>query len=206
MFIFISLGSGKSTLVIQILKDLPYFYDEMPDQIYWSYAIYDCELETLASTIPNLKLIQDLPSQQFLDEHCSNNKHNILVIDDNMLKLKQNPKFAINLATRFARHRKLSVFCISQNIFELPRTFSLNSSHMILTYPGRDAVSLRTLSSQLWPRKNSVLLKIWADIVKNSENFPYMLISCSNEVSKEYKILTKIFRHEDTVSYIIDDF
>lgn len=189
----------------EILKNLSYFYDEIPENIFWSYGIYDLTLERIASSIPKLKLIEGLPSQQFLEDNCSDS-HNILVIDDLMLKLKENYKFTVNLASRFARHRKLSIFSISQNMYELPRSFNVNVSNILLTYPGKDKVSLRTLSAQLYPKKNSVLLKIWSDIVKNSTSgFPYVLINCTNNVDKHNKILTDIFEHQDTISYIIED-
>lgn len=159
----------------------------------------------MSMKIPNLTLIENLPSQEFLEKTCDGKIHQILVLDDTMLDLKANYNFTVNLATRFARHRKLTIFAISQNFYELPRTFNLNSSYLLLTFQGRDLLSLTTLSHQIFPKKKSILVKIWRDIEKDNPEWPYMLISCGNNVKKEHKITTQIFRNEDTISYIVND-
>lgn len=154
--------------------------------------------------MPNLTLMDSLPSQDFLDKLC-NGKHQILVMDDQMLCLKSNPKFTVSLAAQYARHRHLTIFCINQNFFELPRSFNLNVSHMILTHPGQNYLSITNLSHQLFPGKKSILVKIWKDIEADNPHFPYMVINCGNNVEKNYRILSQIFRSQDMISYIVND-
>lgn len=192
-------------MVHRILSDLSYFFTELPQNILWSYGIFDRSLEVLSLQIPNLILIENLPSQEYLEKICDGENHQILVCDDTMMELKANYKFTVNLATRFARHRKLTIFVINQNFFELPRTFNLNTRHLLLCHPGRDFLSMTNLSHQLFPKKKSILVKIWRDIEENNPNYPYLLINCGNNVQKEYKLLTCIFRGEDTISYIVNE-
>ena len=178
----------------------------MPKKIVWCYGIFDSFLEELASKIPELILLQNLPSKEFLENEFPGDSHNILVLDDLFAELTSQKQFGITLVTRFARHRKLSVFCLNQNQYEMSRSFCLNCNHIFQLYPGRDLNSLRTLSSSMYPGSHSVLVHIWRDIEKQCASYPYMYICCKSSVKKEFKILTSIFPFEDTISYIVNDY
>lgn len=176
----------------------------MPQKIIWCFGIYNQFLEVLSSEFPNIILLPNFPSQEELDKYCDGKTHCLLVLDDMLSSLQTDNKQILNLFTRYARHKALTIFYLNQNTFQVSRTINLQASVHILLHPGRDFQNFRTLGSQIYGAgAGSALIKIWHDVEKFMK-YPYIVLTTTPNVEKHLKILTNIFRGQDLISYIIN--
>lgn len=177
----------------------------IPEKIIWCYGIYTPFIENLLSEFPNIILLKNLPSEEILDQYCNGTSHIALILDDLMDALEKQKQFSVNLFTRYSRHKVLSVYFLCQNQYHVSRTIQINCSHIFLLHPGRDYQNFRTLSSQMFPRAGPVLINIWKDLERNNFKYPYILLNVAPNIPYYLKILTRVFKNEDCISYIINN-
>jgi hypothetical protein len=118
-----------------------------PEKIMYCYGEY----QPMFDEFPHVTFAEGLPDiTQFDGQHRT-----LLILDDLMNK---NSDAVSELFTRVSHHRNVSVYYISQNIFQKSkhsRTISLNAHYIIMFKNPRDANQIATLSRQMYPSRGN---------------------------------------------------
>ena len=128
--------SGKTTLVLDILKHRDILFDRVLRDIHWftstEFPKSKCDVELYK----NIKLYEGLP-ENFDMIH----PYDIVVLDD-LLEETKNSALVTSLFTKLVHHIPCVVFAITQNLFhggsKEIRTRSLNATYLILFKNRRD--------------------------------------------------------------------
>ena len=189
-------GSGKSTFVMKLLKNINQMFSEKIKKIYYFYNNWQKNYEQ--QTDVNIEFRQGLPSEEDLNQFPKS-EHSLVVIDDLQIPALNNI-FIANLFGRESHHRNVSVILILQNLFhqgKYCRDISLNTHYFILFKNPRDTQQIRLLGRQLGIQKK--LVSAYMDATETP--FGYLLIDLSPGSNDSYMLKSRIFPDEDTVVY-----
>ena len=81
---------GKTQFLKYLLEAEEEMIEGAPERIIWCYGIYQPAYDEMQRTIPNLTLIEGVPSE--LESKINPSKRNLVVIDDLMQKLSNDPR------------------------------------------------------------------------------------------------------------------
>ena len=110
-----------------------------PKRILFCYAVYQTAYEELRNEVDHIQFHEGLPDIQMINDF-SDDQHNLIVLDD-MMKEVLNTRSIEKLFTVGSHHKGLSVYFISQNLFEggkHARTISLNTEYNVVFKNPRD--------------------------------------------------------------------
>ena len=127
--------SGKTSLLINILKHRDALLDNPPTRIIYCYSVFQEAFRSLESM--NIEFIQGLPDLNEFNPVI----HNMVILDDMMNECEKNKEIQ-NLFTIHSHHKNISVFIMTQNMFSkgpCARTISLNCRYLIIFNNPRDA-------------------------------------------------------------------
>jgi hypothetical protein len=114
--------SGKSWLLIEILKSNKKYIHPPPDRIVYCYSRPQSAFKQLTEL--NIEFVEGLPDIDQFDPALNN----LIILDDLMDQCQSNVSI-LNLFTVDSHHKNISTFLVSQNIFaqgKHSRTISLN--------------------------------------------------------------------------------
>ena len=132
-------GCGKTRWVRTLLERRESFVYPPPERIYWFYAEYQPDYESLKQTLPHVEFIEGLPGEEEL-KRLDVNRRKLIVIDDLMSELSP---IVTALFTKGSHHRNLSVVLLVQNLFfKGGRTLSLNTHYLVFFKNPRDVSSI----------------------------------------------------------------
>ncbi len=87
-----STGSGKTRWVHRFLLHLTDIYSgDPPERIMYCYGIYQPLFDEMERTVPNFVSRKGIPSEVEIDEFCDGRSHVLLILDDLMHSVVQNP-------------------------------------------------------------------------------------------------------------------
>lgn len=170
-------NAGKTSLVIHILNN-PHLIDVEFSKIIWCYA----EKNTVPSILDRLNEEQrrKISFQHGVpDEFENRNNLPILVILDDLMD--ESSKRVAEIFTRGSHHRNMSIFLISQNLFNREkyfRTISLNSKYIIHFKAPRDSQQFNSLARQIG---NPALVAVYKELCKKSHS--YIFLDLSQEIN-----------------------
>ena len=194
---------GKTYFVTDLLKKRQYMYQngDYPKRILFCYAVQQPVYEELRNEVDNIQFHEGLPNiqtiNQFSDEH-----HNLIILDD-MMKEAVNDRSIEKLFTIGSHHHKLSVYFISQNLFEggkHARTISLNTEYYIIFKNPRDGGQLSTLARQIGAQFSHAIVEAYKDITRRTP-YGYLFLDMTQNCSEDMRIRTRIFPNEHTIIY-----
>ena len=182
-------SSGKTALVRNLLtnfKSLIYIDRDIINVI-WAYGqwqnLYEKQIENI-----NCLYIEGLPSENDISE----NKTDIIVIDDLMTEVSDNKRFT-HLFTKGSHHMNVSVIFISQNLFHKGsqiRTISLNCHYIILMKNPRDKQQIQCLQKQAFPGKAKYFLESYTHAT--SSNYGYLIIDLTQDTPDELRLSSNL--------------
>ncbi|KAG5666245.1 hypothetical protein PVAND_017626 [Polypedilum vanderplanki] len=184
-----STGSGKSTLIRELIKRRHECLFPVPDKIY-----YFCKHESsVDESIRNLVIIHvGLPKDDFFDNKDVN-KHYLGVFDD-LHTSCLNSEFVLNCVIS-GRHLNLSTIVVLHSLFpkaKFAREISLNSRVLILFANKRDGSQIFNLARQVCPLESGFLSKVYFSYI-NTTSHSYIVIDCRESVKQEFRFRTNIF-------------
>ena len=118
------------------------YADQPPDKILYCFGILQPLFDEMEKTLPNITLLQGLPTMDVIEEFSADRRHRFIVLDDLMHRVIQDVDMEL-LFTQCCHHRKFSVIFITQNIFpggSKSRTITLNTIYMVLRKNIRDPI------------------------------------------------------------------
>ena len=167
--------SGKSTIMFEILLNRDIAFDRKMGKIYYCFGVLSSSYERIKSVIgDDISFISGLPTEEQVTKwsSTSNSGPIILVLDDLMEEISRSTPCQ-NLVTRLTHHCQLSLFILSQNLFQkggIYRCLSLNTHYFIFMKTRRDHAQLLYFGRQLFPFRPSLLYSAY---IKATENVQY---------------------------------
>ena len=194
-----STGSGKTSLLLEILKYRDELFSSPPKKIMYCYGVWQEMYDKMEQDL-GIQFHEGLPSEQIIDEFVDS-KHNMIIFDDLMDQVVDSCEVQ-HLFTRGSHHKNLTIIFINQNLFcqgKYSRTMSVNSHYLFLLNNPRGVTSISILGRQIGMSKT--LSEAYQDSVL-SKPYGYLLVDLSPHNPTKYKLKTNIFPHEDTIVYI----
>lgn len=171
-------------------------FDKIPEIIYYCYSRWQDGFEDIKNENEALIFHEGIID---IDE-ISKEKVNLIILDDLMDKA-QNDQSIKDLFTVDSHHKNISVFFLSQNIFDKgkhTRTISLNSHYMILFNNPRDRSQINYLSRQMYPNKSKYLIECFQDA---TENYGHGYLFLDFKQKSIHRIQTGILPNEKRIIY-----
>lgn len=192
-------NSGKSVLMMKILKHARDMFTVPPVQIMYCYNKWQADL---FDSVSGVEFHKDLPSESELKEFCKDRRHRLIIFDDLLSQIIDN-KFVLDLFCVGSHHDVLSPFLITQNLFfksATMRTISLNCHYFILLKNRRDGQQINTLARQMYPHNSKFVVSAYNEAT--SSPFGYLIIDVSSHSNDLYRLRTNCFPSEVPIVYL----
>lgn len=181
-------SAGKTTFICKFLRELNELVDkEIAEVLYFVPAGH--KAKNIDPNI-NLSIIEGIPEIEFFDSlDCRTNR--LMVIDDFAYEKKEISKIT-TIFTRISHHANISVFFVTQNLFEKNlRTISLNAHYLVLFRNIRDSNQIKVLEKQIFPNDNGFLIDAYADAT--SKPYGYLIIDLTQNCGELLRVRSNIF-------------
>lgn len=180
-------GSGKSVFTRSLIEAHSETFCDLPDlpKVLWCYGIYQ---QSFSIPIKNTmsKFHEGLVDEDYLKA----NKPDVLVVDD-MMSEKANDSFVHNLFTKISHHMKITVFFITQNMYEKGQCkMKRNAHYLVIMRSPSDKSQIMTLARQLYPGASNFFLEAYNDAT--AHKFGYLFIDVSPHSEEETRLQTDI--------------
>jgi hypothetical protein len=188
--------SGKSRLLIDILKANKKYIYPPPDRIVYCYSRPQSAFTELAEL--NIELVEGIPEIDQFDPAINN----LIILDDLMTECASNVTI-LNLFTVDSHHKNISTFLISQNLFaqgKHSRTISLNCNYMIVFDNPRDRSQILYLARQMYPTNSQYLIECFEDAT--SKTHGYLFIDLTQSTNNNLRIQSNILDNENRIVYV----
>lgn len=192
--------SGKSTYVRRLCQHSKEMFVTPVDRIIYCYKHYEPEFTTLQSQVGDITFTPRVPSEEELTNSLQHSKHALIVVDDALEDIKDNP-LCQALATRIAHHLKASVVFCSQT-GQLPGkygpTIAKNVHNAVVMNSPKENFYLRQLGIQLG--QYQVLKQAYRDATKQGA-YSYLCVCLHPLRCTDYRYCSSVFPGETTVIY-----
>ena len=195
-----SSGTGKTTLVKNLLRLRAQLFTEDPEKIFLFYnndqPIYD---EMLREGLIDQKIDAnvDFPTIDYLTTLVAPFKRgrgSMLIFDDIMADITEDfTKIICNMS----HHEKSSVIFLTQNLFfkhKVFRTLSLNMHYMFLMTNERDKQQISNLGRQVCPNNPNFLVDVYSAAAARA--YEYLLLDFRVNQNKQVRLRSNIFPHQ----------
>ncbi len=207
---FYFVGSGKTTIVMEIIKNRKELFEQPPSGVIYCYSQFQ-ELFNDIQQDSEITFFYGLPSAEDVEGFIQKFKNNFfLLILDDLMDMVTNSKIVADIASRLGHHSKIGLLYISQNVFSQgskARDISLNSHFFILLRTRRDIKQISILGGQLF-QNSSEFTNVYLDAVENpiSERLPpFLLVNCHPRGDRNYSLISNLFPLSDVkVVYRLD--
>ena len=204
-----SSGSGKTSLVVQILQRKSQLFQLDIKGVYYAYAQWQ-DIFSTHEVFKDVKFIEGLPTAEQLEDIAAEHAGagHVLIIDD-MMDKNVKSELVSDLATCHSHHRKTCLIIQTQNLYPrgpYARNIALNTTHFIFTRNLRDVQQLKYFSSQVFNDKGvqQKFMDIYYDSVDNFMGkipITYLLVICHPLQHRAIRLLTNCFQDQPPVVY-----
>jgi hypothetical protein len=177
-------GCGKTHLLLKILDKSNDLINLKPERIIYCYSIWQEAFDKFKDKVEFHKGIFD-----FEEVNC--NMVNLMIFDD--LMTESDNMTIQNLFTRGSHHLNISVFLLTQNLFnkgKFTRTINLNSQYTIIFDNPRDRSQISHLARQMFPHNSKFLVEAYNDVMRSQRG--YLFLDNKNTTPEEIRIQTNI--------------
>lgn len=187
-------GSGKTQWLMKFLDHYEELIEPPPVKILYCYSeMNDSIIELMRRGI---EVHNGVPSQELIQ---SQPKPLLLILDDLMLNVKND--FLDLLFTRGSHNWNVSVVFVTQSLYGRDiRTARANSHYLVLMRNPSGQLQVRTLGSQLFPKRLNYFMETYNDAT--AKPFTYLLINMHPNASENERLTTGIFPDEAREAYI----
>lgn len=195
-----STGSGKTTLVKNLLRLKHDLFSVVPEKVFLFYnndqPIYDEMLrEGLIDEKINVSV--QFPTLEFLTTLVAPFKKgggSLIIFDDIISDITE--EFT-KIICNFSHHEATSIILMTQNLFfkhKVFRTLSLNMHYMFLMTNERDKQQVANLGRQVCPNNPNFLVNVYGSAA--SRAYEYLLLDFRADQNKKVRIRSHIFPHQ----------
>ena len=181
-------SGGKTSFIVKYINCLDKSIDTNIEEIY--YATPSNHNVNLLGLDRKIIVLDGLPELEFFT--CMDKSvPKLLIIDDFAYEKNELSKIT-QLFTRISHHYSISMFFVTQNIFEKGiRTISLNSHYLVIFKNLRDSSQIKSLARQIYPENSLYLLEAYRDATEKP--FGYLLIDLTQKCRDILRFRTNIF-------------
>ena len=182
-------GSGKTYWLTNVLINHLLLISKPIERLIYCYSIFlkDTFAE-LKKHFPFIELYQGLNDNLQFDPL----KNNFLILDDLLHDCVKSSSIC-DLFTRGSHHSNLSIFLLTQNIFQkanFARTINTNAHYVVYFKNPRDNQQIQFLGRQMYPNKSGFLNEAYLDAVKRPHG--YLFIDFKQSTSDKYRVKTNV--------------
>ena len=194
--------SGKSYFMYRLIQNAELMFDgEAPTRILYCYGVMQPLFDEMKKTCPLVEFHDGLPTAETIDKFADNT-HRMIVLDDLLSEVVKS-KDMEKLFTLGSHHKNLSVFFLTQNLFQQGScscTIALNTAYLVLFKNYRDSSQLITLGRQIAPGSHKALIEAYKDATSQSSH-GYLCLDLSVNSIDRFRWRTNIFPGEDPIIY-----
>ena len=194
--------SGKSTFIINLLKQAYNLLDTKIDYIVWfAGQKTNMNLHTFFPHI--LQVVEELPTDTF-NEYILPDKHGVFVIDD-MLSEASSSKAVMNLFIKVGHHNNITVILCLQDLFyngKERKTFVRNAHYLVIFRNPLDYSIIYALGQKVLPHNNKVFLEIFKEATKTP--YGYLFLDGHQSTIPEARFRSDILNKNRQIVYILD--
>lgn len=187
-------GSGKTRWLMRLLKHYTELIEPSPKKILYCYSeMNDSVLELMRRGIETHNGIPDQTEIKMQPKPL------LLILDDLMLNV--NNDFLDLLFTRGSHNWNVSVIFVTQSLYGRNiRTARANSHYLVLTRNPSGQLQVRTVGSQLFPKRLNYFMEAYNDAT--CKPFSYLVINMHPNTSEIERLTSKIFPDEKREIYL----
>ena len=194
--------SGKSRYISTCLLNQEKAFDTAFDRVIWAHGHSQPLHNDLLKALPDLQIVEGIPSDIAEPGFFDPNKKNCIVIDDLLQQATKDPRVT-NLFTVASHHSNLTVIFLTQNLFHKSsqnRTMSINCHYLICFSNPRDRSQISHLGKQMFPGQNDYVLSAFRQATK--EPYGYLIFDCKPTCSDLYRLRSGILPGEEPHVYV----
>ena len=194
-------GTGKTTFVAKLLKNIKEMVDEDFDMILFSYSQEQPLYEEIKQETPGITWVEGYDTGMDDMYLSDSTQKKLVVFDDQMESLTNNFDFQ-NFFTKKSHHMNISVIFLVQNIYyksKCMRTINLNTTVYAIFKSPRDMSQVYLLSRQLYPGMAKYMVESYKDATRNS--FGYLIVDIDPRTLDNLRLRTNIFPGDTLVVY-----
>lgn len=193
--------SGKSTLILEILKKWNMLFNENIEnlKIFYFYGQKTDNLTNLQTEFENLKLVSGIPN---IFEPYIKQQGTILIFDDCGIEAFKS-KAMTDLFVKICHHVGLYVFLLTNNIFSSggERLNIYRNTHYLFLFKNPlDLSSIYTLGKKILPHCPKVFMEIFQHCT--ARNHGYLLVDGHPDSNSLIKFRTDIFNRNGQHVYL----
>lgn len=195
-------GSGKTELLIQILRNHQELVEPSFQRIVFCYSRMQPSYQQLQTVYPQVEFSEGLYDIDLFDKNINN-----LIILDDLMQTTENDCDILNLFTIDSHHNNISVFYLTQNLFsqgKYSRSISLNSHYLLLLNNPRDRAQIYYLARQMYPTNSKFLVEAYNDATDNNQ-YGYLFIDLTQTTSNEMRVQTGILPFQNRFIYQVSN-
>ena len=194
-------GTGKTTFVAKMLRNIKDLVDEEFDTKIFSYSQEQPLYNEIKQENPDITWVEGYDTGMDDLYLSDSTKKKLVVFDDQMESLTNNLDFQ-NFFTKKSHHMNISVIFLVQNIYyksKYMRTINLNTTVYAIFKSPRDMSQVHLLSRQLYPGTSRYMIDSYKDATGDS--FGYLIVDIDPRTPDKFRLRTKIFPEEVAVVY-----
>lgn len=177
-------GCGKTEMMMNLIKRAREVSRVPPVEIIYCYGVWQplfVKLKEMGVTLHEGAIL-DVRS-----EIPSDGKHRWMIVDDLMHEVGGKSEMN-NIFTKYSHHMNLSIFFITQTLFEKSnRTVSLNSHYFFLFKNPRNGTGISVLASQAFPGRVPYVREAFQRCTLKP--FSYMLIDLKPDTDERFRLI-----------------
>ena len=185
-------GSGKTFFVCELLSRKDLFLSPIKTT-HWLMGTDEGESGLTNSVMKKLKNVKFYKG--FVDNWKDLAKPGDCLVIDDLFDEANREKDFTNLFTKVARHRKITVIFITQNLFHQGgnhRTRNLNVHYLALFRNPRDNTVIDFLARQMFPNNRMFLLQVFEHVTKDKP-YSFLFFDFTQDCPDELRIRSHIF-------------
>ena len=190
--------SGKTQFVVNLLKyDM---FTPSPQRIIWCYSKEQPLYEKLKQLVPNIELVNGVPSD--IMSNLDPKIRNLVILDDQMSKVGSDKELG-ELFTEGSHHLNLTVVYIVQNLFDSGkqhRKVSLNTQYFVIFKNPRDLGQIRALATQMYGKDFRILVDAYEDVTR--PKYGYLIIDLKQDTPQHLRLKSGILPGEVAMAYV----
>jgi hypothetical protein len=193
-------GSGKSSLMADIIRNRERLVNILPKKIIWSYSVDQPEF--FKSLPPEVELHKGLPDLDSIGiyDSAGNVTHHTWIVLDDLTDILNNE--ISKLFTIYSHKKLITSFLLCQNFYDKNvhlRTITLNAHYLIIFPNPRNPSQFFRIASQIFPNKYKSLIKVYEEISKIPYN--YLLIDTSILCPEHLRVRSDILNINGSIVY-----
>lgn len=194
-------GTGKTTFVAKMLKNIKKMVDVGFDKIIFSYSQEQELYDQIKENNPDIIWVEGYDRNTDETYLSDKSQNKLIVFDDQMETLSNNLDFQ-TFFTKKSHHLNISVIFLVQNIYyksKYMRTINLNTTAYAIFKSPRDMSQVYLLSRQLYPGSSHFMIDSYKDAT--SHPFGYLIVDIDPRTLDKFRLRSSILPDDTLVVY-----